>query len=121
MFHPRDSFRVGPQFQPVMRMLGLDAAGIFSDAQIVCWRKLPNRENCTLDGVVKGRKFAGVRDPLRGLIQTINVTIAREHDLRFAVAHHIGDGRAACDIRHGQRPLDLAGFAVWGCADGIDG
>jgi hypothetical protein len=32
-----------------MRELGLDGEGIFSDSRIVPWRKLPDRENCTLD------------------------------------------------------------------------
>ena len=32
-----------------MRMVGLDAQTIFDHGQIYCWRKLPDRENCTLD------------------------------------------------------------------------
>jgi hypothetical protein len=30
-------------------MIGLDAEGVFSDPRIVAWRKLSDRENCTLD------------------------------------------------------------------------
>jgi hypothetical protein len=32
-----------------MRVLGLDAHTMFEHADIRCWRKLPDRENCTLD------------------------------------------------------------------------
>ena len=32
-----------------MRMLGLDAETVFEHPEIRCWRKLPDRENCTLD------------------------------------------------------------------------
>jgi hypothetical protein len=53
---PRDIFHVSPQYQPLMRMLRLDAAGIFSDPRIVAWRKLPDRENCTLDADVDGKR-----------------------------------------------------------------
>jgi hypothetical protein len=52
---PRDSFRVLPQYQPLMRVLGIDAEAIFTHPQIVAWRKLDDRENCTLDGEVDGR------------------------------------------------------------------
>jgi hypothetical protein len=40
---------VAPRYQPIMRMIGLDAQAVFSHPQIVAWRKLPDRENCTLD------------------------------------------------------------------------
>src|SRR5829696_10385218 len=33
----------------MLRMIGLDAEAAFSDGRIVCWRKLADRENCTLD------------------------------------------------------------------------
>src|SRR4051794_14820630 len=32
-----------------MRMIGLDAEAVFTHPRIVAWRKLPDRENCTLD------------------------------------------------------------------------
>jgi len=53
----RDIFHVSAQHQPLMRMLGLDAAAIFNDPRIVAWRKLPDRENCTLDADVDGEKI----------------------------------------------------------------
>jgi hypothetical protein len=44
--------RVNPEFQPLMRQLGLDADTVFDHPDIVCWRKLPDRENCLLDADV---------------------------------------------------------------------
>jgi tRNA A-37 threonylcarbamoyl transferase component Bud32 len=38
-----------------MRQIGLDADLVFSHPDIVPWRTLPDRENCTLDGTVDGR------------------------------------------------------------------
>jgi hypothetical protein len=51
----RDQFRVLPQYQPMMRMLGIDAEAVFAHDKIVCWRKLDDRENCTLDGDIDGK------------------------------------------------------------------
>ena len=45
----RSEFRVAPQYQPLMRAVGLDADAVFDHPDIVAWRKLPDRENCTLD------------------------------------------------------------------------
>jgi len=42
-------FRVSPAYQPLMRMIGLDAEAVFDRPDIRVWRKLPDRENCTLD------------------------------------------------------------------------
>ena len=50
-----DTFHVVPQYQPWMRQIGLDAATVFDHPDIVAWRKLPDRENCTLDAIVDGR------------------------------------------------------------------
>jgi hypothetical protein len=36
-------------YQPIMRQIGLDAEAVFTHPQIVAWRRLPDRENCTLD------------------------------------------------------------------------
>ncbi|CAA9380982.1 MAG: hypothetical protein AVDCRST_MAG64-642 [uncultured Phycisphaerae bacterium] len=50
LFDPaQDSFRVDPAYQPVVRALGLDARTVFADPRIKVWRKLADRENCTLD------------------------------------------------------------------------
>ena len=53
---PRNVFHVLPQYQPVMRRVGLDAEAVFDHPDIVAWRKLPDRENCTLDAEIDERK-----------------------------------------------------------------
>jgi len=55
MTRSRDIFRVLPQYQPLMRVLGIDAAEVFRHPQIVVWRKLKDRENCTLDAEFKDK------------------------------------------------------------------
>jgi hypothetical protein len=42
-------FQVAPAYQPLMRLLGLDAESIFSHPDIKAWRTLPDRQNCKLD------------------------------------------------------------------------
>jgi hypothetical protein len=46
---PTPGFFVSPNYQPLMRQVGLDGGSIFHDPRILPWRKLPDRENCTLD------------------------------------------------------------------------
>ena len=41
---------VAPQYQPILREIGIDADAVFTHPDIKPWRKLPDRENCTLDG-----------------------------------------------------------------------
>src|ERR1051326_1476273 len=111
MFQPQATFRVAPQFQPMMRMLGLDAEGIFTDPRIVCWRKLADRENCTLDAEVNGEKirwhikrFAAAGDEVEGLraleaagIPTVTLIgwaknfVITEHLEGYEAADKVGD------------------------------
>src|SRR5918993_1145237 len=51
----RNVFHVLPQYQPIMRIVGLDAEAVFHHPDIVAWRKLPDRENCTLDSEIDGK------------------------------------------------------------------
>ena len=44
-----DTFHVHPDYAPLMRAIGLDAAAVFTDDRIRVWRSLPDRENATLD------------------------------------------------------------------------
>jgi len=53
----RDRFQVNPQYQPLMRQIGLDAAAVFSHPDINVWRSIPERENCTLDATLDGREI----------------------------------------------------------------
>ena len=47
---------VASAYQPVFRELGIDADAVFDHPQIRAWRKLSDRENCTLDAtLVDGR------------------------------------------------------------------
>jgi len=48
-------FNVAPQYQPLMRELGLDADSIFDHPDIKVWRSIPERENATLDASFQGR------------------------------------------------------------------
>jgi hypothetical protein len=48
-------FFVTPGYQPLMRVIGLDAEAVFNHPQIVAWRKLADRENCTLDATFEER------------------------------------------------------------------
>jgi hypothetical protein len=51
-----NQFHVAPGWQPVMREVGLDAETVFTHAGILPWRKLSDRQNCTLDAdLVDGR------------------------------------------------------------------
>lgn len=43
---------VASEYQPIFREIGLDAESIFDDPRIKCWRKLADRENCTLDATL---------------------------------------------------------------------
>ena len=56
MLQPRNVFRVLPQYQPIMRVYGIDAETIFTHPKIVAWRTLADRENCTFDGELNGKK-----------------------------------------------------------------
>lgn len=53
----KNLFRVLPEYQPLMRVLGIDAEAIFTHPQIKPWRTLPDRDNCTLDGEIDGKKI----------------------------------------------------------------
>ena len=55
MSETRNVFHVLPQYQPIMRAVGLDAEAVFDHPDIVAWRKLPDRENCTLDAELDAR------------------------------------------------------------------
>ena len=44
-----NTFHVAGDYQPLVRQVGIDAESIFYDPRVVVWRKLRDRENCTLD------------------------------------------------------------------------
>jgi Lipopolysaccharide kinase (Kdo/WaaP) family len=45
----RDKTSVRTEYEPLMRQLGFGVRWVFEDPSIVVWRKLDDRENCTLD------------------------------------------------------------------------
>ena len=51
-----DTFHVASGYQPLMRMIGLDAEAVFDHPEIKPWRSIADRENCTLDTEVEGKK-----------------------------------------------------------------
>jgi hypothetical protein len=46
---PRHFFRLAPQFQLAVRVVGLDVDNVFTHPQIKPWRTIADRQNCTLD------------------------------------------------------------------------
>ena len=60
-------FHVAPEHEPVLRRIGLDAEGVFTHPAVKPWRRLPDRENCTLDADLpdgRGVRFHVKRYPL---------------------------------------------------------
>ena len=54
---PANLLNVAGAYQTVFREIGIDAEAIFDHPQIVAWRRLDDRENCTLDAtLVDGRR-----------------------------------------------------------------
>jgi heptose I phosphotransferase len=46
------TFHAAPRYQPILREVGLDAEAVYTDPRIKVWRKLPERENATLDATL---------------------------------------------------------------------
>ena len=54
---PANLLNVAGAYQPVFREIGIDAEAVFDHPQIVAWRRLDDRENCTLDATLaNGRR-----------------------------------------------------------------
>ncbi|MDB5303215.1 MAG: Lipopolysaccharide core biosynthesis protein WaaP, heptosyl-I-kinase, partial [Phycisphaerales bacterium] len=53
----KNHLHAAAEYQPIFRQVGLDAEAVFTHPQIVPWRRLPDRENCTLDAPLEdGRR-----------------------------------------------------------------
>ncbi|HEX8915493.1 MAG TPA: lipopolysaccharide kinase InaA family protein, partial [Humisphaera sp.] len=102
LFDPaRDAFRVDPQYQPLVRAVGLDARSAFDDPRVTPWRSLADRENCTLDETLP------------------DGTRARLHVKRYpASAATGGETPAAVEARGhrllADRGVPTAPLAAWG-------
>ncbi len=46
---PRNRFNASPKYQPILRELGIDAESVFDHPDIIPWRSIRERQNCTLD------------------------------------------------------------------------
>lgn len=58
MSDQRAIFNVESAHLSLVREVGIDGDSVFHDSRIVCWRDIPERQNCTLDEMlVGGRKI----------------------------------------------------------------
>ena len=110
---PRNVFHVLPQYQPLMRIVGLDAEAVFDHPDIVAWRKLPDRENCTLDAQdADGRPIRlhvkRYLVPSTGAADEVKA-IELLRDARIPTVPLVGHGRVA-DGRSFVITADLAGY-----------
>ncbi len=54
----QSQFRAVPEYQPILREIGLDAEAVFAHPRIKVWRSIPERENGVLDAQLSdGRKI----------------------------------------------------------------
>ncbi len=52
-------YRASPAHAQLLRDAGLpDAVSVFEHAQVIAWRTLPDRENCTLDSTLPDGRAA---------------------------------------------------------------
>ena len=107
-----DAFHVLPQYQPIMRAVGLDAEAVFDHPDIVAWRKLPDRENCTLDAEHDGRPIRlHIKRYLTSATAAADEVKAIEllRDADIPTVPLVGHGRLA-DGRSFVITEDLAGY-----------
>ncbi|MEO6436828.1 MAG: lipopolysaccharide kinase InaA family protein [Tepidisphaeraceae bacterium] len=107
-----DVFHVLPQYHPLMRSVGLDAEAVFTHPDIVAWRTLPDRENCTLDAQRDGKpvRLHIKRYPAPTSMADDEVkAIKRLQQAGIATVPLVGWGRLA-DGRSFVITEDLAGF-----------
>jgi heptose I phosphotransferase len=95
-----------------MRTVGLDADAVFTHAQIVAWRKLPDRENCTLDSEFDGKPIRlhikrYLRSPSAAADEVKAIELLRE--AQIPTVPLVGWGSLA-DGRSFVITADLAGY-----------
>jgi hypothetical protein len=74
-----NDLRVLPAFGPIFREIGLDAEAVFEHPQIIPWRSLPDRQNCTLDAeLIDGRH---IRWHIKRYAATNHPQTPAEHDV----------------------------------------
>jgi len=76
LFDPNsDTFHVDPAYRALIREIGLDARGVFSDPRIVPWRSLADRDNCILEETAAG---ASQRLHVKRYVATASLTPAEQ-------------------------------------------
>ncbi len=89
MLHrPRSVIYVAPQYQPIFCELAIDAEAVFDHPHIQTWRKLSDRENCTLDAQLADghaiRWHVKRYEPTRGLASPAEVEVRGHRALMLA-------------------------------------
>ena len=75
-----NEIHVLPGFQPIFREIGLDAEAVFDHRQIIPWRTLPDRQNCTLDAeLADGTR---VRWHIKRYVATDHPQSPAQHDVQ---------------------------------------
>jgi hypothetical protein len=114
MFERQDIFHAAADWQPVFREVGLDAEAVFIHPHIKCWRKLDDRENCTMDAeLVDGRKIRlhvkryTTADPMHAEVSGFRLLQEQAIPTANLVAWgHLADGRSFVITE------DLAGYGA---------
>src|SRR5688572_32686935 len=100
-----------------MRQIGLDGEAVFSHPEIKVWRSITERENCTLDTEMQGKKvrlhikrYGAVRGKTTPAEEEVRgIELLMEHDIPTVPL--VGYGRVA-DGRSFVITEDLAGFTA---------
>ena len=106
----RANFHASAAYEMLVRSLGLDAAGVFTDPRIVAWRKLDDRQNCTLDV-----------SPTSDELGTIRLHVKRYHAARVPPAEaEVAGHRLLAEAGIPTAPLvawgklpDGRSFTIW--------
>ena len=89
-------FHLSPEYQPLMRQIGLDADAVFTHPDIRVWRSIPERENCILDHTPEGG------DPVK------------LHIKRYRSGHSAADEEAAGIRLLQQHAIPTVPLVGWG-------
>src|SRR5687767_1885209 len=113
----RDLMQVTAGYQPLMRMIGLDAEAVFTHPDVRVWRTLPDRENATLDADLPDGRHVRLHvkryAPARGSTTPAAVELRGHEALageQIPTAPVVAWGRLA-DGRSFFITEDLAGYA----------
>jgi hypothetical protein len=110
------SMVVDPQFTGAMREIGLDADAVFEHRLITPWRKLDDRENCTLNTRLDGGQT--IKWHVKRYTATDKVTPAKKEVAGLKLLRDAGIATATL-VAWGQRD-DRSSFVVFDHLDGFD-